>query len=190
MTPPLVAKVGGSLFDLPDLRDRLRVWLSRQEGRRVLFVPGGGRVADAIRSLDQTHQLREATAHWLALRVLTVNAHFLSALMGIEVVSTLAEFSAPVAVLDAYAFCQDDEGRTGTLEHSWRVTSDSVAARAASLVGGELVLLKSTNLPVAMRWTEASRSGLVDEAFAKVVADNRVRVSWVNLRGADFEARR
>ena len=27
MNRPVVAKVGGSLFDLPDLRDRLRYWL-------------------------------------------------------------------------------------------------------------------------------------------------------------------
>jgi 5-(aminomethyl)-3-furanmethanol phosphate kinase len=190
MTSPLVAKVGGSLFDLPDLGSRLRIWLGAIGGRQVLFVPGGGPAADAIRILDRTHQLGDVAAHWLALRVLTVNAHFLSALLGIEVVSTPAAFSAPVVVLDGYAFCQADEGRTGALEHAWHVTSDSVAARAASVVGGELVLLKSTNLPVAMTWTEASQSGLVDEAFAKTVADNRVRVSWVNLRGADFEARR
>jgi len=190
MTPPLVAKVGGSLFDLPDLGDRLRVWLSALEDRPVVFVPGGGAAADAIRSLDRTHRLGETTAHWLALRVLTVNAHFLSSLLGADVIPAPTPLNARIAVLDPYAFCRGDEGRTGALEHSWRVTSDSLAARAASMVGRELVLLKSTNLPDGMAWTDAARAGLVDETFAKIVADSHVRVSWVNLRGADFECPR
>jgi hypothetical protein len=70
------------------------------------------------------------------------------------------------------------------------VTSDSIAARAAGVTGRELVLLKSSDLPAGMMWTEASRARLVDEAFAEIVSDNRVRVSWVNLRARDFAPRR
>ena len=190
MSSLLVAKVGGSLFDLSDLRDRIRVWQSRLAGSPVLLVPGGGRAADAVRCLDLAHQLGEANAHWLALRALAVNAHFLSALLGIEVISTPVQLNGPIAVLDAHAFSQMDEAKIGALEHSWRVTSDSVAARVAAVVGGHLVLLKSTDLPVGMSWNEASRAGLVDEAFSSVVTDNRVRVLWINLRAAEFAPRR
>jgi aspartokinase-like uncharacterized kinase len=185
MNPLLVAKVGGSLFDLPDLGDRLRAWLG---GRPVLLVPGGGAPADAIRRLDQTHNLGDATAHWLALRVLSVNAQFLSELLGIPAVPS----PTPVrlGVLDAHAFCQADEGREGALDHSWRVTSDSIAARAAVLARAELVLLKSTDLPEGMTWADASRAGLVDEAFAEIIARSGVRTSWVNLRGNGVGLRR
>ena len=147
MTPVVVAKVGGSLFALPDLRDRLMNWVALLPDHRILFVPGGGRLADCICQLDQRHGLGEAKAHWLALRALSVNAYFLSDLLRLPVVSSLNELEGAFAVLDPHAFCMRDEDRAGALEHSWRVTSDSVAARVAAVVGGELVLLKSVDRP-------------------------------------------
>jgi len=190
MSSPIVAKVGGSLFDLSELRDRLRVWLSGLRGRPVLLVPGGGPVAEAIRRFHQTHRLDEGTAHWLALRVLTVNAHFLAALLDVRLVAAPGSLVEQLGIIDAHAFCQLDEGQTGALEHSWRVTSDSIAARVAGVAGGDLVLLKSTDLPEGLTWNEASRAGLVDEAFATAVSNNRVHVSWVNLRAGDLAPRR
>ena len=53
----LVAKVGGSLFDLPDLRQRLNRWLVAQADTPVLLIPGGGELADAVRNLHRTHGL-------------------------------------------------------------------------------------------------------------------------------------
>src|SRR5262245_19403362 len=78
---PIVVKVGGSLYDLPDLGPRLQRWLDALHTRSILIVPGGGALADAVRDLDQIHGLGEETAHWLALRALTLNAYFLAALL-------------------------------------------------------------------------------------------------------------
>src|SRR5437763_775549 len=74
----IVVKVGGSLFDLPDLGERLDLWLKTLPTPEVLLVPGGGAVADVIRQLDRSHRLGEERCHWLALRALTLNAHFLA----------------------------------------------------------------------------------------------------------------
>jgi aspartokinase-like uncharacterized kinase len=180
MTPLLVAKVGGSLFDLPDLRERLAVWLREQNGRRLLLVPGGGAGADVIRTLDRTHQLDRQQAHWLAIRVLSVNAGFLADLLAVPVVSTASDDA--VAVLDAHPFCKSDVGRPGALEQSWRVTSDAIAARAAAIFGAELALLKSVDLPKALNWPQAATLGIVDEVFPAIVAAAGLRVRWVNMR--------
>src|SRR6516225_2877287 len=142
----LVVKVGGSLFDLPDLGPRLRRWLAAQPPGERLLVPGGGALADVVRALDGWHGLGEEAAHWLALRALAVNAHFLAALLdGVRVVEGPRP-GVGLAVLDAHAFARADEGRPGSLPHRWEATSDSVAARAAELAGAELVLLKSVTL--------------------------------------------
>ena len=46
--PPLVVyKVGGSLFSLPDLAERLRQLWQLQPGTSPLLVVGGGAAADA-----------------------------------------------------------------------------------------------------------------------------------------------
>jgi len=86
----IVAKVGGSLFDLPDLRQRLDAWLATVDDACVLLAPGGGAGADVILQFDRTHRLGDEASHWLALRVVTVNAHFLSRLLAVPVISSIA----------------------------------------------------------------------------------------------------
>jgi aspartokinase-like uncharacterized kinase len=187
----MVVKVGGSLYDLPDLADRLRQWLARQATRQVLLFPGGGALADVVRDLDRRHRLGEEHSHWLALRALTVNAHFLSAILetaavvtDLSVCSELWE-QGKYAVADPHALAVADEGQPGQLPHSWDVTSDSLAVRAALLLGaGELVLLKSLPLPEGVGWVEASGRGIVDRFFNRIVGPDpwAVRVRLVDFR--------
>jgi 5-(aminomethyl)-3-furanmethanol phosphate kinase len=190
---PIVVKVGGSLYDWPDLAARLSDWVRPfvRQGTPLLVVPGGGPTADAIRRFDRDHGLGEETAHWLALRALTLNAHVLAALLpGAAVVETPEDAArlGPrrlLTVLDAHAFARDDERRPGRLPHTWAVTSDSLAARVADVAGARrLVLLKSVTVPGGMDWAEAARCGFVDELFAQVLARRATpfAVSAVNLR--------
>jgi len=187
-----VVKVGGSLYDLPDLGTRLRRWLAEQlAGSRVVLVPGGGPLADAIRRLDRRHGLGEETSHWLALRALTVNAHFLASLAPPAcVIDDVAELGRAwekslLPILDVREFARGDERRPDHLPHSWSVTSDSLAARVAIVLrASHLVLLKSTTIPPDVDWREAGRLGLVDALFAEVLreAPMELFVRTVNLR--------
>ncbi|HXG11427.1 MAG TPA: hypothetical protein VNK04_16855 [Gemmataceae bacterium] len=181
-SPGMVVKVGGSLFDLPDLGPRLRRWLDTRPTADVLLVPGGGRTADVVRYLDQCHRLGEETAHWLALRAVSLNAHFLAALLpGCRVIGDVPGGDG-LRVLDAYDFVRADEGRSGSLPHTWHVTSDSVAARAAVAARvPRLILLKSINIPKGISWAEAARRGLVDPFFADAVSST-LSVEAVNFR--------
>jgi aspartokinase-like uncharacterized kinase len=179
---PTVVKVGGSLFDLPDLGDRLRRWLDRHAPPEVILVPGGGPTTDVVRDLDRTHRLGEEASHWLALRALTLNAAFLADLLAAEVVGSLAECvdcwrRGRRPVLDVFAVLRADEARPDHLPHAWAAGSDSVAARVAVLAGArELVLLKSADAP-AGPW-----AGYVDEGFGVALGRGNVRVTAVNLR--------
>ena len=179
----LVVKVGGSLYDLPDLGPRLRRWLETMETRSILHVPGGGALTNVVRDMDSRHQLGEETAHWLALRSLTIAAHFLAALLpGSEIIDHPEQPRRDgIAVLDPYAFARWDQGRAGALPHCWDVTSDSIAARAAQVAGARrLVLLKSVTIPNGTNWNEAARRGWVDGYFVQV--SEGLRVQAVNLR--------
>lgn len=184
-----VVKVGGSLYDLPDLGPRLRRWLVEQfAAAPVVLVPGGGELVEAIRRLDRRHALGEENSHWLALRALTVNAHFLTSLLpSAQVAGDLRHVGDKDrwTVLDAYTFACADEARGGRLPHCWAVTSDAVAARVAVVLAARhLVLLKSTTIPPGLSWTEAARLGLIDASFPRVLreAPAHLRVSAVNLR--------
>jgi aspartokinase-like uncharacterized kinase len=88
-----------------------------------------------------------------------------------------------VRVLDCLAFAQEDESRHGALPHSWDVTSDSIAARAAVVnEAGRLVLLKSVDVPPGTPWEEAAARGWVDPHFPKVAAELACPVEVVNFR--------
>jgi aspartokinase-like uncharacterized kinase len=171
MTAPIVVKVGGSLFDLPDLGSRLEAWLKTLDGSDVVLVAGGGSAADLIREMDRIHGLGEEKSHWPALRALSLTADVLAALA-----------PASLRVFDLYAFACADEHRPGCLPHRWDVTSDSLAARVAEVMQArELVLLKSVTIPPDMDWAEASRRGFVDAYFPTMIARG-VKARAINLR--------
>jgi 5-(aminomethyl)-3-furanmethanol phosphate kinase len=186
-----VIKVGGSLYDLPDLGPRLRRSIAEQlAGTRVVLVPGGGPLVEAIRHLDRRHGLGEETSHWLALRALSVNAHFLASLLPACVIGDVGELPRAwdkglLSVLDIHDFARADESRSGRLPHTWAVTSDALAARVAVVLQArQLVLLKSTTIPPDIDWREAGRLGLVDALFSEVLRDAPadLYVRAVNLR--------
>jgi aspartokinase-like uncharacterized kinase len=178
----LVIKVGGSLYDLPDLGSRLQTWLDQFCGRLVVIVPGGGAIADVVRHLDRCYRLGEERAHWLALRGLHLNAHFLASLLPGFVVGGKPGNSRKQLILDAFSFAVDDEDQPGSLPHSWSVTSDSIAARAAVVFqASELVLLKSVDDTGCFDWEKAAQNGLVDRYFPQVVR-GIARVQLLNFR--------
>ena len=188
LQPPVVVKVGGSLFDWPDLKLRLREYLATLVGKNVLLIPGGGPAADAVRAYDRAHGLGKESAHWLALRALSLNAHLLTTLVPQSQVVEGLNAARSVwrrghtPVLDAFRFARGDEGRSGRLHHSWAVTSDSLAARVAAVAAAEhLILLKSAPMPAA-DWPEAIRLGYVDPMFEIVTRGAAFAVEAVDLR--------
>ena len=165
----IVAKVGGSLFDWPELKPRLTAWIAAQE-QPVLLFPGGGPFAESIRSLDSIHQLGEERSHGLAIQSLTLSAEFLSAITETD-------------VFDPYPFFRE---LAWSIPHSWKVTSDSLALRFAQEIGAvELVLLKSIDIPAGMPWPEAAEREWVDPYFPELTANSSVPVRIVNLRTSD-----
>jgi aspartokinase-like uncharacterized kinase len=192
MTPRyIVVKVGGSLLDLPGLGPRLRAWLDGQTNAALILVAGGGPTADVIRAADDRHGLGEETAHWLALRALSLNSHLLAALVPrtcvVEALSACrAAWDAGLTpILDPLPIMHADEARPDRLPHRWTVTSDSVAARIAHLAGAaELVLLKSRHAPTGAGWDELARAGLVDEWLPRMVP-LLPAVRMVNFRAHD-----
>ena len=175
----IVVKVGGSLYDLPDLGKRLRNFLASLAPPR-LVIPGGGPTADVVRAFDRDHGLGPVVAHWLALRACAMNAWFLSEMLPTSVVVDHPHACPSLGILDPHAFALADEGRDGCLPHLWEATSDSVAARVAEVAEAGLVLLKS--IDINGDWERAARGGHVDPIFPGIVARASLRVRVVNLR--------
>ncbi len=169
-----VAKIGGSLLDLPDLVPRFERWRCALSGAMLLLV-GGGDAADLVRRFDQQSQLGEERGHWLAVRAMQFNAYVLAAALRCPVARDAPSYThEPLAVIDPLTWLEEEESRHGeSVPHRWTFTSDSIAAHVAAQLGApHLTLLKSTG----------EASDLVDADFADAVSRFRGRVTLVNLR--------
>jgi aspartokinase-like uncharacterized kinase len=199
-----IVKLGGSLLDLPGVAERLRTWLAAEPPAATLLVAGGGRLADAIRQAQRVHALDDAASHRLCLDVMGVTGALACELLGeATLVRRPDEIDRTppgrLQVVDVREFLI---AATDPLPESWQVTSDSIAAHLAILLGAEeLVLLKST-LPESES-SELSASaaalaaqGMVDDYFPRAVnaflsgaarrAGRSARVRLVNLRDEQF----
>jgi aspartokinase-like uncharacterized kinase len=185
-----VWKVGGSLFDLPDLAARLRSLLAQQAENRVLLVPGGGATADSVRQWQQLHGLDDEAAHWLALRAMEFNAHLLAAAVpGAEVVDSIVEAlrcwqrrAFPVLSVKTFVMEMERVWPDVVLPHDWTVTSDSLAAWITSRwAANELVLVKSRPLEPGVDAVGAVERQWVDAYFPQI-APEAPRTCWCDLR--------
>lgn len=181
-----VVKVGGSLLELDDLTERLRRWLAAQSAATNVLVIGGGRRADFVRARQS--ELTEPEAHWLAIEAMEANARWLSGVLAeaqwLDNIGDVRSAQAPLAILHPLRFLWYDDARhpAGALPESWRVTSDSIAARIAEMADAEeLVLLKSAAAPEPATPEQLSAIGYVDAFFPE--ASRRLpAIRYVNLR--------
>ena len=165
----IVVKVGGSLLELEGALPRACAVLSALARReRLLVVPGGGRFADAVRAADRAHGLDPSTAHWMAILAMDQCAHLLASHLDggvlVEQPDAIAASltSGHVPILAPYRWLREAD----PLPHSWDVTSDSIAAWVAGVLGvPRLVLIK----PVG-----GAAESLVDAHFAAALPEGVV----------------
>lgn len=198
-TTVCVVKVGGSLLDYERLAGELCRWLDadRQNhyARHYVLIAGGGKWADAVRQADREAPIGDEAAHWLCVQAMSTTAELLAQRAPdarlITDFGTLRERLARPGqtIFDCRSFLREHESQApGTpLPCSWDVTSDSIAARLAIVLGAEeLVLLKSAP-PPADSWSDLATADYVDRFFEKLTAElPATRI--VNLRDDRFPA--
>lgn len=208
--PLRIVKVGGSLLDYSPLPAALAAWLTSQSPAVHLLLAGGGDWAEAIRAADRRFGLGEGASHDLCLQAMGITARLLAALVPeSRVVHSVEEVQqvwahrsqAPLLVFDPAAGWPLEEPHYPgpSLPRQWSVTSDSIAARLAQILGGdELVLLKSASPPLGelspenrgprenrrarLEWL--SRQGYVDAWFPTAAAEI-AGIRLVNLRSGE-----
>lgn len=169
-----VVKLGGSVVRSGALVPWLEVLASSP--RPVIIVPGGGALADEVRSCQRDLGFGDAAAHRMALLAMDQLAWAVAGVRpGFEVGTTeqsLREIltRGHVAVWAPSALIA---GRAN-LEESWRLTSDSLALWLANtLEASACYLIKSV---IAKAGTESAwrlaQDGIIDEAFPAILAES------------------
>lgn len=192
-------KLGGSLLDLPDLRQRLQEVALMLMPSQLLLIPGGGLAADCIRSLDQQFGLSAEQAHQTAIEAMKFNAELLARLNPeFCIVADLSEArvaweNGRLPVLNASVVLHHQQRPRGDeredngdfLPASWDVTSDSIAAWVAARWGAKgLVILKSCD-PVSSCIDVLIERRMLDAFFRRIAGSFPIR--WLNLRKSPLQ---
>lgn len=174
-----VVKVGGGLSSTPEALRRVGGALAEAARQHaIVVVPGGGPFAEQVRAFDRAHHLSADAAHWMAILAMDLyGAALADQTPGSRLVEDRAGALAALAA-GAVPILQPSRWLRATdeLPHSWDVTSDSLAAYLAMLLGAEaLVLIK----PVA------GGTELLDPYFSTALAAG---MTWSILAIDEIEA--
>lgn len=190
-----ILKVGGSLFDLPDLGPRLERLLAEFPPATNVLIAGGGKIADAVGDLQPKFNLTDDETHWLCIQALGITSEALNRLIPAaqrtaEAIQILRAPGPSLWIFDVEKMLRDPSGHqvVTSLPQNASVTTDSIAAAVAvALTASELILLKSTDcldepkLSRRERLVRTASLGLVDPHFP-VVAKSIIKIGWLNLR--------
>lgn len=174
-----VIKLGGSL----ERSGALKRCLDDAARKDNVVVPGGGDFAEQVRSAQQRWHFDDTAAHAMAILAMqqmawllgSINRNFVLADSVAEIVRQL-ETGRPVI----WSPDLHELDRAG-IAASWDITSDSLAAWLAGVLGArELILIKSANIPRDADIEELVESGLVDPAFPSFTGHARFKTTIVN----------
>jgi len=175
---PLVLKIGGSLSkQVPDL-----VPVLRASGQSLFIVPGGGMFADEVRK----SRVDDDFAHWMAIAAMDQYGWFIASqgMMTTDILQPLPD--RQVVFLPYCSMRQHDP-----LPHSWDVTSDSIAAWIADILGLDLLLLKSVDgilengNPIA-GVNSPVKTEVVDPFFIPFVLEKKIKTIIINGSRVDL----
>lgn len=169
----VVVKLGGSVVRVRQLDGWLDVIAGAQSP--IVVVPGGGALADEVRTYQRDLGFDDAAAHRMALLAMDQLAWAVASVRpGFEVGATEAALRGilargHVAVWAPYAAIA---GRTD-LEESWRLTSDSLALWLAGKLGARACyLIKSVAALTGSRSAVSlANDGVLDAAFPNMLAE-------------------
>ena len=139
-----VIKVGGSLSeDSASLTTLCQELGALAKSYRMLVVPGGGKFADVVREFYHNFVLSDTVVHKMAILSMDQFGLFLSSITPnsqityvLEEARSLSSAGILPIILPSRLMFQKDP-----LEHSWNVTSDSIAAYIAGLLLAKKLIL-------------------------------------------------
>lgn len=139
-----VVKIGGSLF--PKYTKKLCECLIESD-EKVVLVNGGGCLANNLREINAYNNLSDDVNHWNAIMCMDILGNCIADINeNIETVSTLDKIDdvhnrGKIPLILTYDLLSKED----PLEHSWDVTSDSIACWIANKINAKLLILTNVD---------------------------------------------
>ncbi len=182
----IVVKIGGSLFDYPELSEWLKI-LSEEGAGKVVIVPGGGPFADQVRDAQKQWKFNDQQAHQMALHAMD---QFGLMLCGIakehgydlipasskkEIHKILANKNTPVWLPSKFL------ENNVEIPQNWTVTSDSLSAwLAKELKADQLVLIKRIDIDIDTKLEELEKENVIDGSFNNYISKAYFETSYMS----------
>ena len=178
----IVVKLGGSLFGTPKLSSWMRVLADYSKQVPIVIVPGGGPFADQVRAADAHYKLSDKTAHHMAILAMKQFGLLLADIApSAQLIQTRNLAISPFSI-----WLPDDSLlQESVLNHSWSVTSDSIALWVASqLTAQHLLLIKHAKVDTASIATLIQEQ-IIDPAFSDLFTNNEVDTKILHYQGLE-----
>ncbi|MDC9725288.1 MAG: delta 1-pyrroline-5-carboxylate synthetase [Gammaproteobacteria bacterium] len=178
----IVVKIGGSLYNTPELTQCLSALVKYSTQQAIVIVPGGGPFADQVRSAQAAHHFSDDIAHHMAIMAMKQFGLVLHAKMPTsQPISTYERPKAPLSI-----WLPDDELLTEpSLAHSWDISSDSIALWLSNKLDAEqLLLIKSAPIHTTSIKVLSSES-ILDAGFIDLFSKYPATVKIINYQASD-----
>ncbi|NYT20100.1 MAG: amino acid kinase [Methanosarcinales archaeon] len=154
----VVLKIGGSLIEQAEslLNAVTEHCASTGSKVKIVVVPGGGLFANRVREVSQRYSIGDEASHWMAVAAMEQYAYLLMDKSGAPTIDDTDNVPEGLSILLPYRLLRT----TDELEHSWDVTSDTIAAWVAHRMSA--MLIKATDVDGVLKEDE-----LIKEISAK-----------------------
>ncbi len=176
-----VIKLGGSLLGTPELNGWLDV-IARHGDGKIIIVPGGGILADAVYESQMLSGVDDLVAHKMAVRAMDqygillagLNNELVTAASDLEIAERGWQHRAIVWLPSSMVIADD------SIPTTWELTSDSLAAWLAQKLNADhLILVKSERPSMDQISLERlTKEGFVDEHFGDYIVGQNFG-TWV-----------
>lgn len=176
-----VIKLGGSLLGSPELNSWLDV-IARHGDGRVVIVPGGGILADAVYESQMMSGIDDLVAHKMAVMAMDqygillagLNSDLATASSDLEIAERGWQHRAVVWLPSSMVIADE------SIPTTWEITSDSLAAWLAHKLNAEQLILVKSERPEMQQISleRLTKEGFVDEHFGDYIVGQNFG-TWV-----------
>ena len=179
----IVIKLGGSLSQSDTLVRCLYSIEQNYLDRAVVIVPGGGAFADQVRSAQQRWQFDDQTAHRMAILAMQQMALLINGLKSNFYIARSVTGIREQLYNQKIVIWSPDivELDNASIQASWDITSDSLAAwLAKALSARELILVKSAMIDPSLSLQQLAKQGIIDKGFCEFVKQATFKIQVIN----------
>ncbi len=173
---PIVVKLGGSLYNTPELSNWLQALAIYSARQPIIIVPGGGPFADLVRDAQKQHALSDTTAHHMAIVAMK---QFGILIMGLEPRCQLLTSDRNLAPLSIW-LPDDSILKQSTIEQSWNISSDSLALWLSGEVSAQQLLLVKCIEPPSTSIKQLAEQNIIDNGFSDLFAKTAVTIKIIH----------